>query len=70
MNLHAVERGVFAHVDECLLKILGVAVDPLALIAALGDGVKLLRTEVTRKSHAIDSSTLGAKSRLRVVTMS
>ena len=41
VNPHAVERGVFAHVDERLLKILRVAVDPLALIAALGDGVKL-----------------------------
>ena len=53
VNLHAVERGVFAHVDERLLKILGVAVDPLALVAALGDGVKLLGTEVTRKSHVV-----------------
>ena len=39
MNLHAVERGVFAHVDESLLKVFGVTVDPLALVAALGDGV-------------------------------
>ena len=52
VNLHAVKRGVLAHVAERLLKVLGVAVDPLALIAALGDGVKLLGTEVTRKSHA------------------
>ena len=41
-------------VGESLLKILSVAVDPLALVAALGDGVKLLGTEVTRKSHAVD----------------
>ena len=54
MNLHAVERGVFAHVDERLLKVLGVVVDPLALVTALGDGVKLLGTKVTRKSHAVD----------------
>ena len=54
VNLHAVERGVFAHVDERLLKVFRVAVDPLALVAALGDGVELLRTEVTRKSHAVD----------------
>ena len=54
VNLHAVERGVFAHVEERLLKVLIVAVDPLALVAALGDGVKLLGTEVTRKSHAVD----------------
>ena len=54
VNLHAVEGGVLAHVDERLLKILSVAVDPLTLIAALGDGVKLLGTEVTRKSHAVD----------------
>ena len=54
VNLHAVEGGVLAHVDESLLKILSVAVDPLTLIAALGDGVKLLGTEVTRKSHALE----------------
>ena len=54
VNSHAVERGVFAHVEESLLKVLSVAVDPLALIAALGDGVKLLGMEVTRKSHAVD----------------
>ena len=53
MNPHAVERGVFAHVSEGLLKILSVAVDPLTLVAALGDGVELLRTEITRKSHAV-----------------
>ena len=52
VNLHAVERGVFTHVSKSLLKVFSVAVDPLALIAALGDGVKLLGTEVTRKSHA------------------
>ena len=56
VNLHAVKRGVLAHVDESLLKILGVAVDPLALVAALGDGVELLRTEVTRKSHAVNKA--------------
>ena len=39
VNLHAMERGVFAHVDERLLKVLRVAVGPLALVAALGDGV-------------------------------
>ena len=54
VNPHAVERGVSAHVDERLLKIRIVAVDPLALVAALGDGVELLGTEVTRKSHAVD----------------
>ena len=53
MNPHAVERAVLAHVSESLFKILGVTVDPLTLIAALGDGVELLRTEVTRKSHAV-----------------
>ena len=52
VNPHAVKRGVLAHVDESLLKILSVTVDPLTLITALGDGVELLRTEVTRKSHA------------------
>ena len=54
MNPHIVELGVFAHVNEGLLEVLGVAVDPLALVAALGDGVELFRTEVTRKSHAVD----------------
>ena len=54
VNPHAVERGVLTHVGERLLKVFRVAVDPLALIAALGDGVKLLGTEVTRKSHAVD----------------
>ena len=39
MNPHIVELGVFAHVNEGLLKVLGVAVDPLALVAKLGDGV-------------------------------
>ena len=56
VNPHAVEGGVLAHVDERLFKILGVAVDPLALVAALGDGVELLRTEVTRKSHAVSKA--------------
>ena len=54
MNPHIVELGVFAHVNEGLLEVLGVAVDPLTLVAALGDGVELFRTEVTRKSHAVD----------------
>ena len=56
MNPHIVELGVFAHVSEGLLKVLGVAVDPLALVAALGDGVELFRTEVTRESHAVDEA--------------
>ena len=54
MNPHIVEFSVFAHVSEGLLEVLGVAVDPLALVAALGDGVDLFRTEVTRESHAVD----------------
>ena len=53
VNPHIVELGVFAHVSEGLLKVLGVAVDPLALVAALGDGVELFRTEITRESHAV-----------------
>ena len=48
MNPHIVELGVFAHVNEGLLEVLGVAVDPLALVAALGDGVELFREEVAR----------------------
>ena len=51
MNPHIVELGVFAHVSEGLLKVLGVAVDPLTLVATLGDGVELFRTEITRESH-------------------
>ena len=54
MNPHAVKLGVLAHVSEGLLKVLGVAVDPLALVTALGDGIELFRTEVTRKSHAVE----------------
>ena len=53
MNPHIVELGVFAHVNEGLLEVLGVAVDPLTLVTALGDGVELFRTEVTRESHGI-----------------
>ena len=33
------------------LKVLGIAVDPLAAVAALGDGVELFGAEVTRFSH-------------------
>ena len=54
INPHIVELGVFAHVNEGLLKVLSLAVDPLPLVAALGDSVELLRTEITRKSHAFD----------------
>ena len=56
--------------DESLLKVLAVTVDPLTLIATLADGVKLLGTEVTRKSHADHEGTLGAKLGWRVVTVS
>ena len=54
MNPHVVELSSLAHTSEGLLEVLGVAVDPLALIAALGDGVELCRTEITRESHAVD----------------
>ena len=56
MNPHIVELGVFAHVSEGLLKVLSVAVDPLALVATLGDGIELFRTEVTRESHVLDKA--------------
>ena len=56
VNPHVVELGVFAHVNEGLLEVLGVAVDPLALVAALGDGIELFRTEVTRESHATEKA--------------
>ena len=45
------QSSVFAHVGNGLLEIFGVAMNPLAAIAALGDGVKLLGTEVTWFSH-------------------
>ena len=54
VNPHIVELGVFVHVNEGLLKVLSVAVDPLTLVATLGDGVKLFRREVTRESQAVD----------------
>ena len=54
VNPHVVELGVLAHIGKGLLKVLSVAVDPLALVAALGDGIELFRTEVTRKSHVVD----------------
>ncbi len=54
VNSYAVERGVFAHVGEGLLNILSVAVAPLALVAAWGDGVELFRTDITRKSHTVE----------------
>ena len=41
VNPHAVERGVLTHVSESLLKILTLAVDPLALVAAPRNGVEL-----------------------------
>ena len=56
MNPHIVELGVFAHVSEGLLKVLSVAKDPSALVATLGDGVKLVRPEITRESHALDKA--------------
>ena len=54
VNPHVVELGVLAHIGKGLLKVLSVAVDPLALVAALGDGIELFRTEITRKSHAVE----------------
>ena len=54
VNPDVVELGVLAHIGKGLLKVLSVAVDPLALVAALGDGIELFRTEVTRKSHAVE----------------
>ena len=44
LNPNAVELGVFAHVNEGLLKVLNVAVDPLALVTTLGDGAELCRS--------------------------
>ena len=51
MNAHLVHGGVFAHVGDGLLEVFGVAMNPLAAIAALGDGVELFETEVTWFSH-------------------
>ena len=46
-----VEGGVFADEVEGFGEVLGVAVNPLALVAALGDGVELLGAEVAQGSH-------------------
>ena len=46
-----VEGGVFADEVEGFGEVLGGAVDPLALVAALGDGVELLGAEVALGSH-------------------
>ena len=51
VDAHLVQSGVFAHVGGGLLEVFGVAMNPLAAIAALGDGVKLLGAEVTGFSH-------------------
>ena len=51
VNAHLVHGGVFAHVSDGLLEVFGVAMNPLAAIAALGDGVELFETEVTWFSH-------------------
>ena len=42
VNGDLVQGGVFADEVEGFGEVLGVAVDPLALVAALGDGVELL----------------------------
>ena len=51
MDGDLVEGGVFAGEVEGFGEVLGVAVDPLALVAALGDGVELFGAEVTQGSH-------------------
>ena len=51
MDGDLVEGGVFADEVEGFGEVLGVAVDPLALVAALGDGVELLGAEVALGSH-------------------
>ena len=43
---------ILAQVDEGLLEVLRVPMNPLAAIAALGDGVELMRSKVTLFSHA------------------
>ena len=48
--MHLVHGGVLAHVGDSLLEVLGVARNPLAAIAALGDGVKLLESRGFRTS--------------------
>ena len=48
-----VEGGVFADEVEGFGKALGVAVNPSALVAALGDGVELLGAEVAFGSHGV-----------------
>ena len=51
VNAHPVHGGVLAHVRDGLLEVFGIAMNPLAAIAVLGDGVKLLGAEVTWFSH-------------------
>ena len=62
VNADAVEGGVFAHIGEGLLEVLGIAVDPLSAVAALGDGVELLGAEVARFAHAGRLARHGPKS--------
>ena len=57
--LHAQQRrdqylrwsAVFVHVSNGLLEVIGFAMSPLAAIAALLDGVKLLGTQMTGFLH-------------------
>ena len=53
VDADVVQGGVFAHVGEGLLEVLGIAIDPLAAVATLGDGVELFGAEVTRFSHEL-----------------
>jgi hypothetical protein len=56
VDADTVHSGVFAHEGEGLLEVIGIAVDPLAAVAALGDGVELFGAEVARFSHGRDEA--------------
>ena len=53
MDRDLVARGVAQHQLDGFGKVLVVAVDPLPVVAALGDGVKLLRPVVPLVSHGL-----------------
>jgi hypothetical protein len=51
MNRDIVHFGILAYERESVLEVFGIPIDPLAAIAALGDGVELLRMIIARLAH-------------------
>ncbi|MBY0505576.1 MAG: hypothetical protein K2X03_16805 [Bryobacteraceae bacterium] len=68
LGLAASNSGVFPHESDGLGEVLVIEMNPLAAIAALGDGVELVRTKVTRFAHPKVEARGGPKSAY-VVTM-